>query len=285
MGDSYNSPGMLEVIEEIKNMHPGIFVHSVHLADETDDDRKAAYFGNLNDQVALVAEQLSNITELRHGFDAIGFSQAGQFFRAYVERYNSPPVNNLITFGSQHMGVSDIPTCKPFDVTCQLARRAALGSVYSTWVQANIVQAQYFRDPDRLPLYLERNHFLPDINAEHDGAPNKTYRAHLEALHKLVLVLFTEDTMVVPKESSWFGSYAPAEDSAEKTVIPMRLQPLYTKNRIGLRTLDERGDLELVTCEGGHMRLAAECWEPIIEKYVGGVLENSHAPEAVLRIQ
>lgn len=51
-------------------------------------------------------------------------------------------MHNLITFGSQHMGVSDIPTCKPFDVTCQLARRAALSSVYSEWAQANIVQVR-----------------------------------------------------------------------------------------------------------------------------------------------
>lgn len=65
MGDSYNAPGMLEVIDEIKNMHPGIFVHSVHLAEETDDDRKAAYVRkpssftrtrNTNRQVATVRQ-------------------------------------------------------------------------------------------------------------------------------------------------------------------------------------------------------------------------------------
>ncbi|EKM54569.1 uncharacterized protein PHACADRAFT_57928, partial [Phanerochaete carnosa HHB-10118-sp] len=274
MGDSYNSPGMLEAVHEIETAHPGIFVHSVHLAEAEDDDKKADYFGNVNEQVAFVAEQLNNVTELQHGFDAIGFSQAGQFLRAYVERYNSPPVNNFITFGSQHMGVSDLPECKPYDITCQLARRAARGSVYSAWAQANIVQAQYFRDTDRLPLYLERNHFLSDINNEVDGSVNTTYRANFEALNKLVLVLFAQDTMVVPKESSWFGSYAPADEDAgaARTVIPMRLQPLYTENRIGLRTLDERGDVELVTCDSAHMHLKTECWQPLIEKYVGGVV-------------
>lgn len=59
----------------------------------------------MNEQIDFVAEQIANITELKDGFDAIGFSQAGQFLRAYVERYNSPPVHNLITFGSQHMGM------------------------------------------------------------------------------------------------------------------------------------------------------------------------------------
>ena len=147
------------------------------------------------------------------------------------------------------------------------------------------MQAQYYRDPDQLAAYLAANHFLTSINNEIPVSRNATYARNFAALDALVLVLFAEDTMVVPKESSWFGSYAPAEDAAEKTIIPMRLQPLYTKNRIGLRTLDERGDLDLVTCESEHMHLSTECWEPIIKKYVGGVLGNSRAPEVALRIQ
>ena len=66
----------------------------------------------------------------------------GQFLRAYVERYNRPPVNNLITFGSQHMGVSDLPACHPYDFLCQIARRVAKGAVYGTWAQENVVQVR-----------------------------------------------------------------------------------------------------------------------------------------------
>ena len=102
-------------------------------------------------------EQIRSQPELENGFDAIGFSQgmsfsppqqtsqltsahiAGQFLRAYVERYNSPPVYNLITFGSQHMGISDLPPCKPFDIPCQLAKRAVRGGVYSEWAQSHVV--------------------------------------------------------------------------------------------------------------------------------------------------
>ena len=67
-------------------------------------------------------------------------SIGGQFLRAYVERYNTPPVHNLITFGSQHMGVSDIPLCRPWDLFCQFARRAARGGVYTEYAQTNLVQ-------------------------------------------------------------------------------------------------------------------------------------------------
>ena len=53
----------------------------------------------------------------------------------------------------------------------------------------------------------------------------------------------------------------------------MRLQPIYVNDTIGLRTLDERGDLVLETCEGQHMELS-DCWEPLVKKYVGGHVDS-----------
>ncbi|KAI0790670.1 alpha/beta-hydrolase [Abortiporus biennis] len=276
MGDSYGSPGMLEFINEIKEMHPGIFVHSIYLDEDLKEDQRAGFLGNVNLQLGNVTEQLRDIPELSQGFDAIGFSQGGQFLRAYVERYNSPPINNLITFGSQHMGVSDFPLCRRWDLVCQFARRAARGNVYTEWAQENLVQAQYYRDPTQLPQYLSSNHFLTDINNELDESVNETYAENLSSLNKLILVLFSEDKTVVPKETSWFGSYAPPEDHDDygKTIIPMRLQTLYTEDRIGLKTLDERGDVVLETCEGEHMQLSTGCWRPLVNTYVGGPIKS-----------
>ena len=129
-------------------------------------------FGDVNEQLELVNEQIGAIPELQGGFDAIGFSQGtsvipefpclylpcartgGQFLRAYVERYNAPPINNLITFGSQHMGVSDLPLCSRWDIVCHLARRAARGGVYTDWAQHNLVQASIPRpmSPALVPI-------------------------------------------------------------------------------------------------------------------------------------
>jgi palmitoyl-protein thioesterase len=105
---------------------------------------------------------------------------------------------------------------------------------------------------------------------------NTTYAAHLAQLDALVLVLFTEDRTVVPKESAWFGSYAVPDGGEEgeggggkKTIVSMREQPLYVEDWIGLRTLDESGRVVLVSCDAEHMRLSAECWQPLVKKYVG----------------
>jgi hypothetical protein len=54
------------------------------------------------------------------------------------------------------------------------------------------------------------------------------------------------------------------------TIVPMRLQPLYVHDWIGLRTLDERGAVHLESCDEPHMHLPDECWVWLVEKYVGG---------------
>ncbi|KAF9467286.1 palmitoyl-protein thioesterase [Collybia nuda] len=281
LGDSHSSPGMLQFASLIKDMHPGIFIHSISMDEDFDKDRKAGFYGNVNDQIELAAGQLAAIPELEHGFDAIGFSQGGQFLRAYVERYNSPPVNNLITFGSQHMGISDIPACRPYDFLCQIARRATKSAVYGTWAQENLVQAQYFRDPNNLETYLTANHFLTSINNEVSNARNMTYANNLASLNTLVLVIFTKDKTVVPKESAWFGSETEdsfvsgeqsilGEDNISRAIIHMRLQPLYQEDWIGLRTLDERGGVIFDVCVGEHMQLG-DCWQGLVREYIGGL--------------
>jgi len=125
-------------------------------------------------------------------------------------------------------------------------------------------------------------------------------KENLSNLENFVMVLFTQDTTVVPKESAWFGSYAveekelshiakpvyrpfkspwwpfshPKGSVADRTIIPMRLQPLYEEDSIGLRTLDESGRVHLETCDAVHMHIKLECWEDIVHKYVGGRIDD-----------
>ena len=105
-------------------------------------------------------------------------------------------------------------------------------------------------------------------------------RRNLASLSNFVLILFSDDKTVVPKESSWFGSYTPLEDETDvlsqkdRTIIPMRLQPTYLADTFGLRTLDEKGGVSLEFCKGEHMQIADDCWKPLVREYVGGKLKN-----------
>jgi palmitoyl-protein thioesterase len=151
MGDSYNSKNsMLKVIQYINEVVPGTFVHSISTAldnpVDSSADAKSSYFGNFNDQIDHVCRQLKSITELADGFNAIGFSQGGLGLRGYVEKCNSPRVLKLVTIGTPHAGVADIPRCDSFsNFWCSLMRKAVSKGVYWDDIQRAIIQAQYYR--------------------------------------------------------------------------------------------------------------------------------------------
>jgi palmitoyl-protein thioesterase len=43
LGDSYNSTGMAEFQALVSQVHPGIFLHSVYIDENQDNDRKAGF--------------------------------------------------------------------------------------------------------------------------------------------------------------------------------------------------------------------------------------------------
>lgn len=89
-------------------------------------------------------------------------------------------------------------------------------------MQNIFVQAEYWHDPIKESDYIKGSHFLADLNNERDI--NKSYRDNLLKLKNFVLVMFTNDTMVVPKESEWFAFYTPGQD---KEIMPLENSALY----------------------------------------------------------
>lgn len=140
--------------------------------------------------------------------------------------------------------------------------------------------------------YLENSRFLADINNEvpdgdedvhSTGTRNATYKTNFGSLDNLVMALFDQDQTVIPKESSWFGSYSiPTDDDAneEPSIISMKRQLLYKEDWIGLRKLDEAGKVFLVVCEGTHMQLDDECWRPIVKRWVGNIDMDAHVGDS-----
>lgn len=227
MGDSCCDPKSLGYLKEIiEETLPGVDVISIRTGPTEDDDRKSSFFGRIDDQVTQVCHQLASDSRLKHGFNAIGFSQGGQMLRAYVQRCNLPAVRRLITFGSQHGGVADIPSCQgQKSVWCSTMRWVVSHGAYTPSVQERVIQAQYYKDPKRLDVYLEQSLFLADINNERSER-NKTYAKQLASLDRFVMILFEDDQMVVPKESAWFGFYA---DATRKSILRLQDQLIYTE--------------------------------------------------------
>src|SRR3989338_1925478 len=137
LGDSSNSVFSMEpLIHHVQNKLPGIYVYSVRIGNTSEADRLNGFFMNANLQIEHAAAKLRSISNLTKGFNAIGLSQGGQFLRAYVERYNPPPVGNLITLGGQHQGVYAFPDCNPSaGKECQIVSDALSLGAYTPYCQ------------------------------------------------------------------------------------------------------------------------------------------------------
>ena len=251
LGDNYEADGLKELAHLVDEIHPGTYVHIINLA-EGSADRDASFFGNVTEQAQIVCQQLASepILNTAPAIDAIGFSQGGQFLRGYVERCNNPPIRNLLTFGSQHNGISEFQSCAATDWVCKGASALLRWGKWSAFVQGRLVPAQYFRNPSELDQYLEHSNWLADINNER-AVKNKTYAKNLATLNKFVMYLFKDDATVIPKESGWF---AELNITSEK-IVPLRNRTIYTEDWIGLKALDEKNGLVFETLEGTHMQL------------------------------
>ncbi|VDP99020.1 unnamed protein product [Trichobilharzia regenti] len=80
----------------------------------------------------------------------------------------------------------------------------------------SVVQAQYWHDPLKEDVYRQYSQFLADINQE-----------------------------------NLFGFY---QGGTTSNVTKLEDSPLYTEDRLGLQTLDKRGDLHFLRKDGDHLK-------------------------------
>lgn len=265
---SYEAEGLHSVGDLAEEVNPGTFVYYVHLDDDASADRTATFWGNLTIQIEKVCADLAShpVLSKARAINGLGFSQGGQFLRAYVERCNVPPVANLVTFGSQHNGISDFQACAHNDWLCQTWDGLLKRNTWSDFVQSKLVPAQYYRNSDDLENYLKSSNFLADINNERSDK-NSTYKKNIIKLERFALYMFKDDKTVVPKQSAWFAEL----NSTIKAVIKLQDRKIYKEDWIGLRWLDERKRLEFLTTPGEHMQLDSEVLVEAFQKYFSPV--------------
>lgn len=264
LGDRYDSEGLQKSADIIKSVIPDAFVHSVYLDVDPSKDERQSVLGLADNQVDFVCTQLSNITELANGFGAIGFSQGGLFLRAIVERCPNVTVSKLITFGSPHMGVLELPLCpNPNDWICKRRNAFLKNQVWNNHVQNTIIPAQYFRDTVQYKKYLKHSRFLADLNNERPLNISADARERFLKLEKLVLIKFSEDTTLVPKESAFFEELDPATGA----IIPFDQTQLYNDDYVGLKSLHLDKKIDFYTVSDIHMRFLKEFFKQIVETY------------------
>lgn len=266
LGDNYNASGIHKMMEIIDQLHPQTQVYSIRLNEDPNQDERQSLVGDMNKKLDQVCEEISTIPYLSQGFDAIGNSQGGLFLRGLQERCDFVKVHNLITFGSPHMGVMDLPICSdPKDWVCKRRNDILKKQVWYGSVQHTVVPAQYFRDPRDYENYMKYSNLLADLNNESLDSYNVKYANKIRMLNKFVMVKFLDDTTVVPKTSAHFSDIDPTGE-----VIGFRDTLLYKADMLGLRTLDLRGGVVFYELEGRHMNIPEPFFADIVLDYLGG---------------
>ncbi|XP_069751800.1 palmitoyl-protein thioesterase 1 isoform X2 [Narcine bancroftii] len=233
---------------------PGIYVLSLEIGKTIKEDVENSFFMNVNAQVELVCNILSKDKMLQTGYNAMGFSQGGQFLRAVAQRCPSPAMKNLISIGGQHQGIYGLPHC-PGESShiCDWLREMLNLGAYRSLMQEHLVQAEYWHDPLNEELYRNKSIFLADINQER--GVNGSYKENLMKLNKFVMVKFLKDSMVVPVDSEWFGFYKAGQ---AKDTYTLQESDLYHEDRLGLKVMDKAKKLEFLTVEGDHLQFSKE---------------------------
>uniref|UniRef100_A0A3Q0KNM1 Palmitoyl-protein thioesterase 1 n=1 Tax=Schistosoma mansoni TaxID=6183 RepID=A0A3Q0KNM1_SCHMA len=250
MSDHGTSYGMGLVAQMIKRAIPGTYVKSISTNSFAKEDVRDTVFRSINEQLDYVCGMIHKDKKLSNGFHMIGISQGGLLVRALAQKCNFSNVGTVVSIGGLQQGIFGIPKCinNGFIPYCLWLNKFLSDIVYTEYIQSRFVPAQYWHDPFKENDYRKYSQFLADINQE--NRVNETYRENLKKIRRLVLVKFTNDTVVLPSESSWFGFYRTGSSSH---IVKLRDSVLYTEDRLGLQVLDKRGDLYLIEKSGEHL--------------------------------
>ncbi|KAI3388527.1 hypothetical protein SNEBB_008872, partial [Seison nebaliae] len=243
MGDSCCNPlSMGRIIELIReHISNNTYIKSIEIGKSQSSDILHSFVGDVNEQIDDVCKMIKNDENLKgKELNAIGFSQGAQFLRGLLQRCRSDDnlfqMNNLISIGGQHQGVFGLPRCTTkFFHLCKWIAEKISTDAYDRYSQHNIIQAQYWHDSLNEKEYRSKNMFLSDINQEQ--SINPIYKSNILSLNQFVLVKFLKDTMVIPKETEWFGFYA---NNSTDIITPLVDSELYKEDRLGLQDLNKK---------------------------------------------
>ena len=71
---------MGNLMKIVSDKVPGIYLRSIMIGKNIEEDVLNGFFKNSNEQVDIVCKNLTQDDRLRNGFNVIGFSQGGQFW-------------------------------------------------------------------------------------------------------------------------------------------------------------------------------------------------------------
>uniref|UniRef100_A0A336MGD0 palmitoyl-CoA hydrolase n=1 Tax=Culicoides sonorensis TaxID=179676 RepID=A0A336MGD0_CULSO len=230
---------MLLIEEEILRHHPGTVVYNT--------DRFSGWFSLENTwyQVQKLGEDVMKACKDHpEGIHLLGYSQGGLLSRAILQANPNHCVKNFISLSSPQAGQfgdSFLHLIFP-----SLVAKTAYELFYSRVGQHTSV-GNYWNDPHHQELYYKYSIFLPFVNNEIESSNSTKFRDGLVKLDRMILIGGPNDSVITPWESSHFGFY-----NEDDEVVPYHDRDIYKMDKIGLKTLDKKKKLKIITIPHVH---------------------------------
>jgi len=241
IGDSCYMPGMSRITKYFGDQ-VGVYSSCIETGGGPID-----IFTSFHSQAEKACNQIRQDNNFSGDFSVIGISQGALLARYIIEKCEMPgKVKRYISIGGPQMGVARFPHCES-GIICNVVNYVVDKFIYTSIVQNLIGPAGYFKDNRNIDTFLQYSTFLADLNNEKEYK-SETYKERMLELENMVLIKFSDDTMIIPKETAWFQFF----DEQDK-VQDITESKLYQEDYIGVRELHEQKKINFFELPGNHL--------------------------------